>query len=221
MKVYEMNKEDRPREKALQFGIKTLRDYELLALVLRSGYQGKSVIQLAKEVLDKFPLYKLSTITLEELMEIKGIKAAKAMDLLVCFELSKRVNLEISKNYNVISNPSSMYDFIKSEIGSLQNEHFLVACLNTKNHIIDYKILFIGTVDMSVVHPRDVFKFAIECNATSIICAHNHPSFDVTPSDQDLHITNVLKESGDLVGIKLLDHLIVSNSEVYSILHRS
>lgn len=219
MKVLEMAIDDRPREKALQFGISSLHDYELIALVLRSGYQGVSVITLAQEVLDKFPLHRLSTITHEELVDIKGIKDAKALDLLVCFELSRRVNLDVCKNSSVINNPNALYNFIKSEIGSLENEHFLVVCLNTKNRLIDYKIMFIGTVDMAVVHPRDIFKFAIKCNATSIICAHNHPSFDITPSKQDLHITQVIKETGEIVGIKLLDHLIVSNSEVYSILN--
>lgn len=219
MKVLEMAIDDRPREKALQFGISSLHDYELIALVLRSGYQGVSVITLAQQVLAKFPLHRLSTITHEELVDIKGIKDAKALDLLVCFELSRRVNLDVCKNSSVINNPNALYNFIKSEIGSLENEHFLVVCLNTKNRLIDYKIMFIGTVDMAVVHPRDIFKFAIKCNATSIICAHNHPSFDITPSKQDLHITQVIKETGDIVGIKLLDHLIVSNSEVYSILN--
>lgn len=219
MKVLEMAIDDRPREKALQFGISSLHDYELIALVLRSGYQGVSVITLAQQVLAKFPLHRLSTITHEELVDIKGIKDAKALDLLVCFELSRRVNLDVCKNSSVINNPNALYNFIKSEIGSLENEHFLVVCLNTKNRLIDYKIMFIGTVDMAVVHPRDIFKFAIKCNATSIICAHNHPSFDITPSKQDLHITQVIKETGEIVGIKLLDHLIVSNSEVYSILN--
>lgn len=161
----------------------------------------------------------LATIGLDELMSIKGIKLAKALDILVCFELSKRANLAVAKNRSVVNNPKSLHDFMKSEIGYLQNEHFLVVCLNTKNVIIDYKIMFIGTVDMAVVHPRDIFKFAIKNNATSIICAHNHPSSDVTPSAQDLKITKVIKEAGDLVGIQLIDHLIVTSNSVYSIMH--
>lgn len=173
---------------------------------------------MAEEILVEFPLTTLSQLSIKQLMEIKGIKLAKALDLLACFELSKRAHLENGMENDVISNPSALYDFIKAEIGSLKNEHFLVVCLNTKNVVITYKILFIGTVDMAVVHPRDIFRFAIENNATSIICAHNHPSSDTSPSKQDIHITRVIKETGDLVGIKLLDHLIVTNSEVYSIL---
>ncbi len=218
MNIREMEKELRPREKASVLGLESLTDTELLALVLRSGYKGKSVFSLANEILDLYPLSELSTITLEQLMSIKGIKLAKAMDLMACFELSKRSNLAKSKQEDVINNPEALHDFIKSEIGSLENEHFLVVCLNTKNIIIDYKILFIGTVDMAIVHPRDVFKFAIKNNATSIICAHNHPSSDTTPSRQDLKITKILQDAGDLIGIRLVDHLIVSNSEVYSIL---
>ncbi len=213
-----MSKSSRPREKALSLGLQSLSDVELLAIVLRSGYKGKSVIALSEEILNKYSMSELSNISVDELTKIKGIKLAKALDLLACFELSKRSNLAISKKKNVISNPDSLHSFIKSEIGTLENEHFLVVCLNTKNAIIDYKILFIGTVDMAVVHPRDIFKFAIENNATSIICAHNHPSFDTTPSKQDLKITKILQETGDLVGIRLIDHLIVGGNKIYSIL---
>lgn len=219
MKIREIPVHSRPREKALSLGLESLSDQELLAIVLRSGYQGKSALALAYEVLNMYPLNKINNVSINDLMNIKGIKEAKALDLLACFELSKRVNLFIGKTSSVIKNPNSLYDFIKSEIGSLDNEHFLVVCLNTKNVIIDYKILFIGTVDMAVVHPRDIFKYAISHNATSIICAHNHPSSDVRPSKQDIHITKILKEAGELVGIKLLDHVIVSSSEVYSILN--
>ncbi len=200
-------------------GLQALSDSELLALVLRSGFKGKSVLTLSQEVLDNYPMNNLATISLDDLMKIKGIKLAKALDILVCFELSKRANLAVAKNRSVVNNPKSLHDFMKAEIGYLQNEHFLVVCLNTKNVIIDYKIMFIGTVDMAVVHPRDIFKFAIKNNATSIICAHNHPSTDVTPSTQDLKITKVIKEAGDLVGIQLIDHLIVTSNSVYSIMH--
>lgn len=218
MKVRELSKSLRPREKAMELGLKSLTDTELLALILRSGYQGKSVLTLSEEILETYSLSTLSRLNPNDLMGIKGIKLAKSLDLLACFELSRRAHLESGKSNDVIANPKALFDFIKAEIGNLKNEHFLVVCLNTKNVIIDYKILFIGTVDMAVVHPRDIFRYAIEKNATSIICAHNHPSSDTTPSKQDIHITRVIKETGDMVGIKLLDHIIVSNSEVYSIL---
>ena len=218
MKVREMPIETRPREKALEYGLSSLCDFELIAIILRSGYQGVSVTSLAQQVLDKYPLDKLSNISIDDIIKIKGIKEAKALELLVCFELSKRVSLYIGKREDVINNPKALLNFIKSEIGSLSNEQFLVVCLNTKNVIIKYKIMFIGTVDVTVVHPRDIFKFAIKNNATRIICAHNHPSGDVTPSKQDIEITKIIKETGEMVGIPLLDHIIVSNSEVYSIL---
>ena len=203
MKVREMPIETRPREKALEYGLSSLCDFELIAIILRSGYQGVSVTSLAQQVLDKYPLDKLSNISIDDLIKIKGIKEAKALELLVCFELSKRVSLYIGKREDVINNPKALLNFIKSEIGSLSNEQFLVVCLNTKNVIIKYKIMFIGTVDVTVVHPRDIFKFAIKNNATRIICAHNHPSGDVTPSKQDIEITKVIKETGDMVGIPL------------------
>ncbi len=218
MKVREMPLEARPREKALNYGLSALTDYELIAIILRTGYQGMSAISLAQKVLQKFPLDRLNNIAIEELMTLKGIKEAKALELLVCFELAKRSSLYIGMRKDVISNPKSLLNFIKSEIGSLSNEQFLVVCLNTKNMIIKYKVMFVGTVDVTVVHPRDIFKFAIENNATRIICAHNHPSGDISPSKQDIEITKVLKQTGEMVGIPLLDHVIVSNSQVYSIL---
>lgn len=217
MKVKEMATTSRPREKALAIGLAALTDYELIAIILRTGYQGKSAIQLAQEVLKMFPLDKLNNVSIKQLMAIKGIKEVKALELLVCFELSKRTNLYISQKKDVISNPESLFNFIKSEIGALSNEQFLVVCLNTKNMIINYKIMFVGTVDVTVVHPRDIFKFAIENNASRIICAHNHPSGDVKPSNQDIKITKVLQKTGDMIGIQLVDHVIVSNSQVYSI----
>lgn len=218
MKVREMPLESRPREKALNYGLSALTDYELIAIILRTGYSGMSAVNLAQKVLKKFPLDRLNNISIQELMTLKGIKEAKALELLVCFELSKRSSLYIGMREDVISNPKSLLNFIKSEIGSLSNEQFLVVCLNTKNMIIKYKVMFVGTVDVTVVHPRDIFKFAIENNATRIICAHNHPSGDITPSKQDIEITKILKQTGDMVGIPLLDHVIVSNSQVYSIL---
>lgn len=218
MKVREMPLEARPREKALAYGLDALTNYELIAIILRTGYQGMSAISLAQEVLNRFPLNRLTNISIIELMTIKGIKEAKALELLVCFELSKRVNLYIGQNENVISNPTALFNFIKSEIGSLSNEQFLVVCLNTKNVIIKYKVMFVGTVDVTVVHPRDIFKFAIENNATRIICAHNHPSGDITPSKQDIDITKIIKQTGEMIGIPLLDHVVVSNSEVFSIM---
>lgn len=218
MKVREMPIAARPREKALNYGLSSLSDYELIAIILRTGYQGMSSLSLAQQVLKQFPLDKLNNISIKQLMTIKGIKEAKALELLVCFELSKRTSLYISQKEDVISNPTALLNFIKSEIGSLSNEQFLVVCLNTKNVIIKYKVMFVGTVDVTVVHPRDIFKFAIENNATRIICAHNHPSGDITPSKQDIDITKVIKKTGEMIGIPLLDHVIVSNSQVYSIL---
>lgn len=218
MKVREMPSTMRPREKALEFGLDYLTDTELIAIILRSGYQGKSVISLAEEVLNLYPLNKLNQVSIADLVAIKGIKSTKALELLVCFELSRRVNLSISKSSSVINNPSALLEFIKSKIGNLSNEQFIVFCLNTKNEIIDYRVLFIGTVDRTLVHPREVFNFAIKSNASSIICAHNHPSQNVQPSQADIKMTQVLQKAGVLIGIQLIDHVIVSNSQVYSIL---
>jgi DNA repair protein RadC len=210
--------EDLPREKVQRLGIKALSNRELIALILRTGHKGHSAFDLADQLLKSGPgLSGIMSMDFHELMNYPGIKLAKASELLAVIELSRRMALDQSMNVDVIDQPDRLIAWLKKELGSLKQEHFLVIFLNTKNHILGYRALFVGGLDRSIVHPREVFKQAVAYSAARIIVVHNHPSGDVTPSDNDYHVTQVLEEAGQTMGIPLLDHLIVSHSGYISL----
>lgn len=213
----EMNELERPREKVLRFGIETCSNRDLLALILRSGVKGKSVMELADEILArKKNLSMLQTLTIQELMEIKGIKKAKAIEILAVFELSKRLSLDELPEEISINKPETLVSWLNKEIGFTDQEHFMVIFLDTRNRMIYSKKLFVGSLDQSIVHPRDIFKEAIRLNSSKIMCVHNHPSGDVSASSADLLATRSIQEVGELVGIPLLDHLIVGKNNFLS-----
>lgn len=219
MKVQEMPLTQRPREKAIKLGVDQLHDRELLAIMIRHGYQGCSALQIADQLLMEFGLDRLPSLSLKQITKIKGLKDIKAIELLACFELSKRIMAKQVLSTDVVSNPQTLIDWLKRQVGFLQQEHFIVVFLNTKNHIITYKTLFIGSLDVSVAHPREIFKEAVACSAAKIIAVHNHPSGDVTPSEKDVSLTDLLNKAGKMMGIPLIDHLIVSKHSYHSIMH--
>jgi DNA repair protein RadC len=212
MKIKETLLNERPREKLKSLGVRALNDAELLGILLRSGIQGKSSVDLAKELLMLCgSLNNLSSMESSELLSIKGIKQAKASEILALCEISRRMAQQASLEVDVIDQPSRLVNWLKKELGSCQQEQFLVVFLNTKNHIIGHKVLYMGGLDRSIVHPREVYKEALKVSAARIIVVHNHPSGDVSPSENDHLVTKVLEEAGDTMGIPLLDHLIVSH----------
>jgi len=212
MKIKATETSERPREKMKQLGAKALSDAEVLGLLLRSGIPGKSAIDLAKELLGLAgSLNNLSALDLEALLGVKGIKAAKASEILALCEISRRMAQQSALEVDVIDQPSRLVNWLRKELGSAQQEQFMVVFLNTKNRIIGYKILYLGGLDRSIVHPREVYKEALKVSAARIIAVHNHPSGDVSPSKNDHLVTKVLEEAGDTMGIPLLDHLIVSH----------
>jgi DNA repair protein RadC len=212
MKIKEIQNSERPREKLRSLGIRSLNDAELLAILLRSGIAGKSAIQLAQELLSLCgSINNLSALDVNTLESIKGIKGVKASEVLALCEVSRRMAQQASLEVDVIDQPSRLVNWLKKELGSSQQEQFMVVFLNTKNHIIGYKILYMGGLDRSIVHPREVYKEALKVSAARIIAVYNHPSGDVSPSENDRLVTKVLEEAGDTMGIPLLDHLIVSH----------
>lgn len=212
MKIKETLQNERPREKLKSLGVRALNDAELLGILLRSGTQGKSSVDLAKELLALCgSINNLSSMDISALLAIKGIKQAKASEILALCEISRRMAQQASLEVDVIDQPSRLVNWLKKELGSSQQEQFLVVFLNTKNHIIGHKVLYMGGLDRSIVHPREVYKEALKVSAARIIVVHNHPSGDVSPSDNDRLVTKVLEEAGDTMGIPLLDHLIVSH----------
>jgi DNA repair protein RadC len=213
--VHDLPLSERPRERLSKLGSEALSSQEILALILGRGIKGESVIVTAQKLLSKFGnLKSLASASIEELTQIKGIGPAKAAQIKASFELSKR--LENSSNETVKITVKSPEDVVKTARNLLKGkkkEHFLAICLDTRNHLIKTSTVSIGSLDCSIVHPREVFKDAISSSAASVIFIHNHPSGDPTPSEDDIKMTKRLIEAGEIIGIEVLDHIIVCDNE--------
>ena len=214
----EIPKEDRPRERLLQFGAEALSNAELVAILLRTGTISESAVKLAGKVLTAAGgLRNMVDMSVEQLVAIKGIGKAKALQVKAGIELGRRLTRAGLQDTPAIRSPRDAADLVSDELKYLQKEHFVVLFLNTKNRVIGKETLSIGSLNASIVHPREVFRSAIQKSSASIICAHNHPSGDPTPSPEDIEVTRRLAESGKLVGIELLDHLIIADQSFVSL----
>lgn len=211
-----MEVEQRPREKALRYGLESLSDLELVALILQSGNKNRSVFEIASDVLKESEgLSKLMQMHVNTLMQIQGIREVKALQLLASVELSKRVIK--SKVYHAsILKPEDVIEWFEFEYGVLQQECFIALYLDTKSKLIAHRVLFKGTLNESTVHPREVFKEAFLQNANSILIAHNHPSGDCTPSQADFEVTYKMVHVAITMCVHLVDHIIVGQNQYYS-----
>jgi DNA repair protein RadC len=215
VKIKDLPEHKRPREKLGQLGAENLSDKELLAILLRTGIKGKNALELASKILNKHPIKDLLSLKLDELTEIKGINNTKAITLLAAFELAKRVLDKFDNNLPIINSPQKALDQL-TELTAHKQEHFVVLYLNARNQLVKKVTISKGTVNSSIVHPREVFLPAIKYLATSIILAHNHPSGDSGQSDEDMEITNRLVHAGQILGIEVIDHLIITKSDFLS-----
>lgn len=210
--------EDRPRERLLQFGSSRLSNQELLAILLGSGTRTESVMSLSNRVLLHFDGLKLfNEATIEELTAIKGIGNAKGVLILAALELGRRLNQYRPQEKFFIRSPEDGADYVMEEMRQLKQEHFVVLFLDTKNQVIHRQTIFIGSLNASIVHPREVFREAVRRSAASIVCIHNHPSGDPAPSQEDIQVTRRLVEAGKMMGIELLDHLIIGDRRFVSL----
>jgi len=209
--ITELYKQDRPREKLLTKGTSALKSYELLAILLGSGTQGKDVIKLSKEII-KILDDDFETLSLKQLLAVHGLGQAKAMQILSAIELSRRY---LIKQNIKITSADDVYRELQ-EYSRKKQEYFLCITLDGASHIIQKRIISIGTLNQSLVHPREVFSDAIADRAAGIIIAHNHPSGQLTPSIEDKCVTKRLKEVGIIMGIELLDHVILSREGYFS-----
>ena len=211
-----MEVEQRPREKALRYGLESLSDLELVALILQSGNKNRSVFEIASDVLKESEgLSKLMQMHVNTLMQIQGIREVKALQLLASVELSKRVIK--SKVYHAsILKPEDVIEWFEFEYVVLQQECFIALYLDTKSKLIAHRVLFKGTLNESTVHPREVFKEAFLQNANSVLIAHNHPSGDCTPSQADFEVTYKMVHVAITMGVHLVDHIIVGQNQYYS-----
>jgi len=204
-KIKDLPKYEMPREKLEKYGVKKLADFELLAIILGSGIEGLNVIQLSKKILNIIQKIGKNKITLEELLKIKGLGKAKASQILANIELGQR--LQMDKKQKILSAEDVWK--LCADIRDSKKEHFIAFYIDTQNCLIERQIISIGTLNASLVHPREIFEPAIKHSAASIIVAHNHPSGSVEPSDDDMEITKRLKEAGKILGIEILDHVII------------
>lgn len=210
---------ERPRERLINYGAENLSDEELLAIILKTGYKDMSVKNLASYILSVLKgIENFKNINYHEIKNIKGIGEAKACTLVALSEICKRMDRKvISLNSVKLNTPKKIFEFYKNKVNALQ-EQFYCIYLDASKKVIEDKLLFMGTVNYSLVHPRDIFKRAYMLNASSIICVHNHPSGEVRPSLEDINLTNKIKEIGLLMGIKLIDHIIIGDDKYYSFL---
>lgn len=189
----------------------------MLSILLKCGTKDLSVRELASTILKQIDnINNLKDINYENLIKIKGIGKAKACEILASIELGKRINKINNINQIKVYSSESIFNYYKDKLSDKLQEYFYCVYLDTKNHIIKDKLLFIGTINQSLVHPREVFKEAYLLSATSIICIHNHPSGNVNPSNNDIIITKQLKEVGKLLGINVIDHIIIGKDSYYS-----
>lgn len=218
VKIKDIPINDRPRERLINTSKEELSNEEILAIVLASGTKMYSSKVLASILLKEIGHIKnLANINYKQLLKINGIGPAKACSLLASIELGKRINNEVDNILNLKFNSSEIvFKYFKVKLGTKKQEHFYCLYLDNSRKIIGEKLLFIGTINQSVVHPREVFKEAYILSATSIICVHNHPSGNINPSSNDIAITNKLQEAGKLLGISLVDHVIISQNSYYS-----
>ena len=201
--VRDLPKEERPRERLVKYGESALSLQELLQIILRTGNKGESVVTLAQKLLAHFGnLQKLKEASIEELMSIKGIGLAKAVQIKAALELGRRAEITLERKQKKIISPQDVFKLMKSKLKDYSKEHFYIISLNSRNAIISE--ISIGTLNASLVHPREVFAEAIRQRANSIILVHNHPSGDPTPSKDDIKITKKLKEAGKILGIEVL-----------------
>lgn len=201
---------ERPRERLVDHGADALRNAELIAILLRTGTKGRSAIQVAEQLLQRFKtLDCLARASLAELRQVKGVGRDKAIALQSAFTLARRMARELNEESPLLDTPDRVADLLREENRFYQVECFQVLLLNTRRRLIRIEKISQGTLDTILVHPREVFKMAIAANASAVLLVHNHPSGDPTPSEADIKVTRDLIRAGQLLKIDVLDHIII------------
>ena len=216
MLIRDIPNNERPRERLIKYGVERLSNEELLSIILSSGVRNKSCKELSLDIISEFDsINNLKNLNRKSLSNIKGIGVSKASIILASIEFGRRVysdnNIDIKLNSS-----EDIYNYIKNDLIDKKQEYFYALYLDNKNKLIDKKLLFIGTVNRSIVHPREIFKYAYLYSASSIVIVHNHPSGDVTPSKEDKILTDSIIELGNINKIPVIDHIIVGKDRYYS-----
>lgn len=218
MKIKDIPISERPRERLINSGVNSLSNEEVIALILKTGRVGESSKVLAMRIISSVDtINELRNLSYNQMLKIKGIGPSKATTLLAAIELGSRLSKkQISINNKKITNSALVYDYYKNLLGNEVQERFYALYLDNSKTVIKDKLLFIGTINYSIVHPREIFREAYLVSASSIICIHNHPSGSLIPSGEDINLTKRLVEISTLLGVKIIDHIIVSSKGYYS-----
>ncbi len=213
IRIKELPEDLRPRERLIRQGPEVLTVVELLAVLLRTGTSSMSALDLAALLLAKSGgLLGVTESSVEELCSIKGLGPAKAAQLKAAIELGRRLSAEVSGPRQLIRTPVDVHNLLKERMRYCDREHFLAVFLNTKHHVITVETISVGSLNSSLVHPRELFKNSIKRSAAALILVHNHPSGDPAPSIEDIEITRRLVEVGNIIGIQVLDHIIIGEN---------
>lgn len=218
LKIKDLPESERPRERLFRYGSEALSNIELLAILLGCGSKKENIISLSSRIIHNIGgLNGIMESTLEDFINIDGIGKAKAAKLMAAIELSKRFkSFRDGDNYKICNSRDAAM-LVMEEMKSLKQENLVVIMLNTKNVVIGVKRAFVGSLNSSIVHPREVFNDAIKKSSASIIVCHNHPSGDPSPSDEDIKVTYRLSKCGEILGIQLIDHLIIGSGKYISL----
>ncbi len=220
-KIMELQLEERPRERLAKYGPESLSTAELLAILLRVGMVGESAVQVGQRLLNTYGgISGLQRATLDELTHQKGIKLAKAAQLKAAIELGRRLVVETPEERPVIHSPGDAAELVQYEMRTLEQEELWVLLLDTRNRVQRIEKVYRGSVNSSQVRVAEIFKTAIRSNAANLIVVHNHPSGDPTPSPDDVAITREMLQAGELLDVKLLDHLVIGNGRFVSLKER-
>ncbi|MBC8016875.1 MAG: DNA repair protein RadC [Sporomusaceae bacterium] len=218
--IKELPEEERPREKMLSKGAQALSNGELVAILLRTGTKDDSVLRVAERLLKKYEelgVAALASLGPQELSKVKGIGPVKAVTIVAAIELGKRLNGLASADRPVIRAPKDAADLLMARLRYEPREHFMILVLSTKNHVLATPTISIGSLNASIVHPRELFREAINHSAAAVILVHNHPSGDPTPSHEDIGITRKLVDAGKILEIPVLDHIIIGDNKYVSL----
>ncbi len=218
MTIHDLPVSERPRERLHKLGAEALSAQEILALILGRGIAGESVMVTAQRLLSRFGNLKgIANASLEELAQVKGIGVAKSSQIKAAFELANRLGSYAGGERTTVKTPDDVAGIVQGTLRNKKKEYFLALLLDTRNQLIRVAEISVGSLDSSIVHPREVFKEAVSASAASVIFTHNHPSGDPEASEDDIKLTKRLAEAGEIMGIAVLDHIIIADEKYISL----
>jgi len=217
IRICDLPEEERPRERLLKHGTESLSNIELLGIILRTGSREENVISLCSRIFSEYSIKQLSLANVTRLMEIHGIGKAKASQIAAVFELARRLETYMEEPKQKVRSPKDVYALMYPKMREQKKEKFVTLYLDTKNQILKEELISVGSLNASIVHPREVFKSALMESSASVIMVHNHPSGDPSPSREDILVTEKLVEGGKLLGIDVLDHIIIGEGRYVSL----